>query len=291
MADVSQPCVWTDVPAEAVLFKTAVRQNNGGVRVDMELDRERLRAGAGRGTQRIRVQTPRFRRFKIKEWKDRNTGRVSYSGSFSVGDLQGIGAPARFVQEWVRPLEERIVQTAADKSIEWFKKAKTREDLDKAFTSGVNEGGVSNEGRPYGPLMKCKVPFLRGRFECEFYKGDRADPDKMKGSPSSMAEYLEATDHGAEGVDCVAILEYESVWFMNKDFGVTPVLKMLLYWPRDKLTGFSFQADPTSGTAAIEGGEAAGSGDKRGPADAFLDGPVAPAKRAKPSPPAEEDAA
>ena len=102
----------------------------------------------------------------------------------------------------------------------------------------------------------------------------------MKGAPSSMAEYLEATEDGAEGVDCVAILEYESVWFMGKDFGVTPILKSLLFWPVDKLTGFSFQSDPTSGTVDKTSEE------DRGPADAFLaDGPIA--KRQKIEAPVE----
>ncbi len=270
---VSMPYVWTDVPEEAVCFRTASRLNNGGVRVEIELDRAKTRGwkgGEGPDTQKLRVQTPRFRRFKIKEWPGRRPeDRVSYSGSFTIGDLEGAGAPARFVQEWVRPLERRVIGTAADKSIEWFKKAKSREDLERAYTSGVSEGGVSQQGRQYGPLMKCKIPFVRGRFECEFYKGDNAEPDQMKGAPSSMAEYLEATEDGAEGVDCVAILEYESVWFMGKDFGVTPVLKSLLFWPNDRLAGFSFQADPTSGTVAKPD-----EGD-RGPVDAFLaDGPV-----------------
>ncbi len=282
MADISEPRIWQDVPVSAVGFKTAVRQNNAGVRVEIELDKGKLKGadpGEG-GAQKMRIQTPKFRRFKIKEWPAKKPGdRVSYSGTFTIGDLEGSGGPARFVQEWVFPMEEAVKKVAGDRSIEWFKKEKKADDLEKAFTSAVNTGGVSNEGRAYGPLMKCKIPFMRGKFECDFYKGDQSKPDEMTGSPSSMAEYLEVSQGGAEGVDCVAILEYESVWFMNKDFGVTPILRSLLYWPQDKLNGFSFKSDPSFCKRPRDE-------EDRGPADAFLDdGP--PFKRSKPTEPAE----
>ena len=277
MAGVSKPCVWTDVPSDAVTFKTAKRQNNGGVRVEIDLDRSQLRGGSNEaGLQKMRIQTPRFRRFRIKRFEDNRSGKISYAGSFTLGDLHGVGVPAKFVQEFVKPLEEKIVQTAASKSLEWFKKNKDVEDLKRVFTSTVKEGGTNQEGVPYGPLMKCKVPFLRGQLECDFFKGDRAAPDAMKGTPSSMKEYEEMTENGAEGVDCVGILEYENVWFMGQSFGVTPILKSLLYWPNDSLKGFSF-VDESTPASAME----------RGPADAFLDGPVAKRQKAAP---ADDDA-
>lgn len=287
MAEVSKPCVWSETPADAVTFKTAVRQNNGGVRVEIDLDKGQLTGSqAGEtGLQKMRIQTPKFRRFRIKKWEDARAGqpgkpKVSYSGSFSIGDLQGIGMPAKFVNDWVRPVEERIIETAASKSIEWFKKSKGLPELKVAFNSSINEGGVNQDGVQYGPLMKCKIPLIRGQFECDFFKGDSADPDTMKGTPSSLREYEEATENGAQGVDCVAILEYQNVWFMGASFGVTPILKSLLYWPQDKLTGFAFQADPALGTTSAVGEKREADGP--GPADAFLeDGPVP--KRPKPS--------
>ena len=67
MTEVSKPCVWTDVPADAVTFKTAVRQNNGGVRVEIDLDKSKLKGASENGLQKMRIQTPRFRRFRIKK--------------------------------------------------------------------------------------------------------------------------------------------------------------------------------------------------------------------------------
>lgn len=272
MADdsVSKPYVWSAVPAGAVGFKTASRQNTGSVRVDIELDRRQT--GTWREEvakdpdqavlQKLRIQTPRFRKFAVKEWKDRQTGRVSWSGSFTLGDLEGPGLPAKFVRDWVKPVETRVVETAAAKSIEWFKKAKTVDDLKGLFTSSVNEGGVSAAGNPYGPLMKCKVPFARGKFQCQFYKGD-------SGKPSSLDEYLKAT--AAAPAECVAILDYESVWFMGRAFGVTPVLSSLLYFPSDRLTEFSFVGEYAAPAAPDD--------EDRSMAEAFLDD--RPAKRQK----------
>ena len=272
MADdsISKPFVWSDVPAESVGFKTASRLSTGSVRVEMFLDNTKTkqwktivaRDPDQTTQQKLRVQTPRFRKFTVKEWPGKKEGdRTSWSGSFSIGDLDSAGIPAKFINDWVKPMETAAIDTAATKSVEWFKKKKSVDELTPMFSSSFNEGGTSREGRPYGPLLKCKLPFNRGKFQCQFFKGDNA-------KPSSLAEYLELTESGREAADCVAILDYESVWFMGKGFGVTPVLSSLLYWPRDVLNGYSFVPDSVSGTAAVDDAAA-------GPADAFLtDEPV-----------------
>ncbi len=277
MAEVSKPYKWSDVPSDSVQFKTASRQNTGSVRVELELDRTQTGTWESEvakdpdqpTVQKVRIQTPRFKKFTVKEWPAKQGGQVSYSGSFTLGDLSGPGLPAKFANEWVEPMERRVIESAASKSIEWFKKSKSIGELEQLFSSAINRGGVSEMGREYGPLMKCKLPFQRGKFRCQFYKGDAS-------KPSSLAEYLRVTQDGREPAECIAIIDFESVWFMGRNFGVTPVLSSLLYFQPDRLTDFSF----------IE--ETPEEAEKRGPADAFLDdGPIA--KRPKLTAPDNDD--
>lgn len=277
--DISQPFLWSDVPPESIGFKTASRRGTGSTQVEMFLDKTKTKQWKAMvakdpdqtTTQKLRVQTPRFRKFTVKEWAAKTErDRTTWSGSFTIGDMESPGFPAKFIKEWVQPMESAAIETAAARSLEWFKKEKKLQDLQPLFSSSFNEGGTSKEGRPYGPLLKCKLPFSRGKFQCQFYKGDGK-------KPSSLAEFLELTDNGREAADCVAILDYDTVWFMGKGFGISPVLSMLVYWPRDVLSGYSFVPDPVSGTAPADD-------DAPGPADAFLsDGPGP--KRQKLAPP------
>lgn len=249
----SRTVLWSKADLDRVVFLPAKRLGNGGVRVDVEYDLpQAVRDGKVAPVvlrQKLRVQTPRFRRAMIGESKFK-AGK--WTAAFACNGFDTPGSEVNlFLENWMRPLEARVQETSQAQSLAWFKKELDLRTLNAMYTSCIkpaSEASKEKHGSDLAPLLKCNIESSPSRIELDVYKGTAR-------TPSSLAEYRDF--EGRKEV--VAILDIQSVWFMGKEFGVTPVLRSLWFFPEDRPQGFAFVEDEgtVGGEQAIgdEGGE------------------------------------
>lgn len=228
----SKTLLWSKADLANVIFQPAKRLGNGGMKVDLEYQLSRPgQAVALR--QKIRVQTPRLRRVMIGESKYK-PGKWTAAFACNGHDTAGSEVHA-FLEKWLKPFEAQVRRVSHEQSLAWFKKELETGTLEAMYNSCIkppSETSKEKHGSDLAPLLKCSIESSPSRIELDVYRG----PSK---TPSSLAEFR---DHEGRK-EVVAIMDLESVWFMGMQFGVTPVLRSLWYFPEDRPQGFAFVED------------------------------------------------
>lgn len=228
----SKTLLWSRADLDKVVFQPAKRLGNGGMKVDLEYQLGQPgQAVALR--QKVRVQTPRLRRAMIGESKYK-PGKWTAAFACNGHDTAGSEVHA-FLEKWMRPFEASVRRVSHEQSLAWFKKQLEPGTLDAMYTSCIkpaSDASREKHGSDLAPLLKCSIESSPTRIELDVYRG----PSK---TPSSLAEFR---DHEGRK-EVVAIMDLESVWFMGMQFGVTPVLRSLWYFPEDRPQGFAFVED------------------------------------------------
>ncbi|KAK9844861.1 hypothetical protein WJX74_007847 [Apatococcus lobatus] len=246
-SDASRTLLWSRADLGRVLFRPAKRLGNGGVKVDVEYDvtGEGPRKGPAAVAlrQKLRVQTPRLRRVMIGESKYK-AGKWTAAFSCNGHDTPG-SEVNRFLAGWMAPFEAKVRSTSEAQSLAWFKKPLDLKTLEAMYTSCVkpaSEASKEKHGSDLAPLLKCNIESSPSRIELDVYRG-------ASRTPSSLAEFRDAQGSVRE---VVGILDLESVWFMGMQFGVTPVLRSLLYYPEDRAKDGFVEDVGAGGEAAFE---------------------------------------
>ena len=125
----------------------------------------------------------------------------------------------------MRVLDDVLLDTAVERSKEWFGKVMSRELVSEFFRRLVKDP----KDPKYAPVMKMKIPLSGGEPTTQFYDETRA--------PCTV-------DNMSKGATVRCIAELSSVWFVNKTFGVTWRLVQCAVASRPRrLEGYSFQDD------------------------------------------------
>lgn len=153
--------------------------------------------------KRIVIQTPVVAvPFGVTPYQEATTGEIqSYSIDISFRNYDTDPRIADFLAR-MRQLDDVMLDTAVKNSKEWFGKAMSK-DVVKEFIRKLVKDPANKQ---YPPVMKIKVPVINGEPTSQFYDENR--------QPVGI-------DYVTKGSTLKMILELGSVWFVNKNFGVT----------------------------------------------------------------------
>jgi len=211
MANIVLP---TQFDCEKIGFDDMKINNNGGKVVYMKYG----------DTQRVTMQTPKITApFGLSEYRDDKTGSVKYSIDVSFKGMESDSKIQTFFDK-MKALDEAVINTAIDNSKEWFGKKMKREVIEELYRPVVKP---AKDPEKYAPTMKFK---LQSNNQDELMV-EAFDSDKNK---------INIIDTFKPGSKLRGIVECSSIWFVNKQFGVTWRALQVEVTKSDKISGFSF---------------------------------------------------
>lgn len=192
--------------------------------------------------KRVVIQTPVVAvPFGVTPYQEATTGEIqSYSIDISFRGHETNPEIADFLAR-MRHLDDVLLDAAVANSKEWFGKTMSK-DVVKEFIRKLVKEPTNPQ---YAPVMKVKVPVVRGEPVSKFF-----DENKQ---PVPI-------DYITKGSTVKMILELSpSVWFVNKNFGVTWKLSQAKVESRPcNMDAYAFCDEPLACPAAEPAPAAAG---------------------------------
>ena len=127
--------------------------------------------------------------------------------------------------EFLRTLDEFVLDQSVKNSANWFKKEKKREVLEDLYTPLVIN---SNDPSKYAPTFKINVPVQNGTIKCECFNQDK-EPVVL-----STIE---------KGSQVSAIIQLQGIWFVGNKFGCSWKPLQIRVQQPNKISGYSFNDD------------------------------------------------
>ena len=201
----------TEFTPASVQFSKLRKNKNGGKAVY-------LNAG---DNKKLYIQFPFMRSpYGLSAFTDEGTGRTSYSLDLSF-DTDNDEAMA--LHDKLKELDDIIVNTVAANSKEWPGKEFNVAVLKEALYKPMIRPGKEQ----YPSTIKLKILTKPdGAFVPEAYS--------MQKQPVSL-------DTVEKGQKCMAIVDFNQIWFIDNKFGVTIRLQQVLLEQSAKLPSFAFQ--------------------------------------------------
>jgi hypothetical protein len=171
--------------------------------------------------QKIVLQTPVMSSpFGISTYDDASDGKRSYSLDASFKGYDTNPKLGSFLTK-CRGFDELLIDTATENSKLWFGgKEMSRDMVSVLFRKSIRD---ANDAR-YAPTLRLKIS-----PSSEYYDEHQNKVDM---------------DYIVKGTSFRAIVELSSVFFVNKQFGVTWRIVQLAVTSRpDRLSGFAFQGE------------------------------------------------
>ena len=217
--------LYTAFDGRNVRFSPLEKNKKGGKIVNVFYE------GPEGGKRRIIMQTPIVSiPFGVTPYQEVSTGEIqSYSIDISFRNVTTDPKMADFLDR-MRGLDDILLEAGVANSKEWFGKPMNKELVQEFCRKLIKE--PSNP--QYPPTMKVKVQLVNGEPSALFFDENR-NPVKL--------------DYFTKGTTCKMIMELSSVWFVNKNFGITwrLVQAAVVSRPR-RLEGYSFQDDDVDDT-------------------------------------------
>lgn len=224
--------LYSSFDATALRFAPLEKNKKGGKVVNVYAPTE---DGSKR---RIMIQTPVVAvPFGVTPYQEAATGEIqSYSIDITFRNHETDPRIADFLGR-MRGLDDALLDAAVANSKEWFGKQMAK-DVVKEFIRKLVRDPTNKQ---YPPVMKIKVPIVNGEPASQFYDENR--------QPVSI-------DYITKGSTLKMILELGSVWFVNKNFGVTWRLLQAAVVTRPKrLDTYAFADDDADAPAAAAAAE------------------------------------
>ena len=201
----------SDFTTSSVNFSKLRKNKNGGKAVY-------LNAG---DNKKLYIQFPFMRSpYGLSAFTDEGTGRTSYSLDLS---FDPDNTEAMELHDKLKALDEIIVNTVAENSKEWLGKDFNVEVLKQALYKPMVRPGKEQ----YPSTIKLKVLTKPdGSFVPETY---------------SIQKEQVPLDTVEKGQKCMAIVDFNQIWFIDNKFGVTIRLQQVLLEQSVKLPSFAFQ--------------------------------------------------
>ena len=201
----------SDFTTSSVNFSKLRKNKNGGKAVY-------LNAG---DNKKLYIQFPFMRSpYGLSAFTDEGTGRTSYSLDLS---FDPDNTEAMELHYKLKALDEIIVNTVAENSKEWLGKDFNVEVLKQALYKPMVRPGKEQ----YPATIKLKVLTKPdGSFVPETY---------------NVQKEQVSLDSVEKGQKCMAIVDFNQIWFIDNKFGVTIRLQQVLLEQSVKLPSFAFQ--------------------------------------------------
>lgn len=164
-----------------------------------------VRITYGPNKQPVRIQTPDlYLPFGVGTFTDDKTGEVVYSIDAALKGFKENPKVIKF-HEVLNSIDEKILQTCSESSVEWLGKQMSMEVIREFFRPLIKPP----KDEKYSPLFKIKITPVNktGTLPKVFDMADPANPKDM--------------DFVIKGSSARFIVTIPSVWFVNKTFGVS----------------------------------------------------------------------
>ena len=172
----------------------------------------------------VRMHTPRmYMPFGISGFVP-EYGQTKWNVDFAMKGWNEPGNPVKSFYETIREIEKRVVLEVAAQSVNIFGSAKTVAEVQEMFNSNIKEDGN------YDPKFRVKVDTS--------YDGKNIKPLIMDVEKNDIRKEPENGLYSRNSG--VAKIELNSVYFMNKKFGITWKLHQLMTFEPQRLKGFQF---------------------------------------------------
>ena len=171
-------------------------------------------------SQRIVLQTPAMSSpFGVSTYDDASDGKRSYSLDASFKGYETNPKLASFLTK-CRAFDDILIDEATKNSKAWFGKEMSKDMVSVLFRKSIRDATDPK----YAPTLRLKIT-----PQTEYYDENQNKVDM---------------DYIIKGTSFRAIIELSSVFFVNKQYGVTWRIVQLAVTSRpDRLSGFAFQGE------------------------------------------------
>lgn len=171
----------------------------------------------------LRVQLPRmYMPFGVSGFTP-EVGQTKYNIDFAVKGYDEEDSYIKKFYDSLRELEDKIIDAVVEQSEVIFGKSMTKEELSPMFNSNIKES-VGRE-----PKFRIKVDTgVDDRIKASVFDADK----NTKKDEVTNGLYARNSGH--------AIVELNSVYFLNRMFGCTWKLHQLVVYEPQNLKGFQF---------------------------------------------------
>ena len=177
--------------------------------------------------KKITMQTPLVAApFGLSTYTDEKSGVTKYSIDMS---FKGSDADPKIktFQEKMEEMDNYILTLAEQNSKEWLGKKMSKEVVEALYRPVVKQ---AKDPEKYAPTMKMKITnSSNGDMNIEAYNTKR--------------ERVNLKEELTQGSRIRCLMEASSIWFVNKQFGVSWRLVQVEVHKPDKISGFSFMED------------------------------------------------
>jgi hypothetical protein len=246
------------ISASNIQFADVRKNKNGGASVGFKLNNQNVQF-------RIpQVNFPGGLQVKENPNKDGSV-TVSYnlSASLNGGDPYGQAlsedaSETAKAYNFFHDLQERIIQTAVERSVQWFGKKRSEDSIRDSFNKFISvsvdkvDGAWVPNGK-YPPSLRMKLPVYDGKVAMELIDGEENDVEL---SPGTLASIF------TKGSSAKLVLQGQ-IYFVGQSFGVTWKPSYGQIFQRKKATARDFfkrdedDAEDAEESAPIPGGAAA----------------------------------
>lgn len=177
------------------------------------------------GQNKLTIQTPVLSApFGIGAYTDDKTGITKHSLDVS---FKGIADDPKIKEfhDKMAEFDKTLIEAGVNHSKEWFGKAMKYDVVEALYRPLVKQ---SKDPEKYAPTIKFKIPSKDDKLLVHAYDQQKNAFDLANFVPGSRVQ---------------ALIECSSIWFVNKQFGVSWKLVQLLVHKPEKLAGFSFIQD------------------------------------------------
>ena len=279
----------TKISASDIQFADVRKNKNGGASVGFKLNNQNVQF-------RIpQVTFPGGLQVKENPNKDGSV-TVSYnlSASMNGGDPYGQTrsedvSDTGKLYNFMFDLQERIIQTAVERSTQWFGKKRSEDSIRDSFNKFVSvsvdkvDGAWVPNGK-YPPSLRMKLPVYDGKVAMELIDGDENDVEL---SPGTLVGTF------SKGSSAKLVLQGQ-IYFVGQSFGVTWKPSYGQIFQRKKATARDFfkrdEDDAEDFEAPVAGGAAAALADDEEEGGQLADAEEAPAAAPAPTPAPTEKA-
>jgi hypothetical protein len=186
--------------------------------------------------KRFTMQTPLISApFGLSTYTDEKTGITKYSIDVS---FKGADADPKIktFQEKMEEMDNHILTLAEKNSKEWLGKKMSKEVVEALYRPIIKQ---AKDPEKYAPTMKMKITnTTNGEMNVEAYNTKR--------------EKIDLKHELTQGSRIRCLMECSSIWFVNKQFGVSWRLVQVELHKPDKISGFSFMEDSDDDDAENE---------------------------------------
>jgi hypothetical protein len=190
----------------------------------------------------LRISTPLMLTWGASDFLDPNTGKgngkFEMSLQFPSDDYKN-EETEKFLQNMIQ-FEQKIKDTALEKSKEWFGKVHKNSEVVEALWTPMLKYSKDKHSGEYdltkAPTLRVKIPVWEGIWRCEVY-----DEDDNKLFPNTSNPNMTPLDYLQKGTNLAVLIQCGGLWFANGKFGITwKLIQAVVQKPKASLTGKCF---------------------------------------------------